>query len=103
MVSDPRWPPTSSQRKRRNSALEVFRVTGERLSHGKTHFARSRSASECKVLSLVASDELHHRIDATRGRDVCRRVVEEGRKSANSLQTTDTSVGPRRRRLANGK
>ncbi len=46
-------------------ALEVFRVTGEPLSHRQTHFDEGRPASECKVFVLAwPREELHHRIDA---------------------------------------
>src|SRR6185436_19543343 len=46
-------------------ALEVFRVTGEPLSHRQTHFDEGRVASECKVFVLSWPREvLHQRIDA---------------------------------------
>jgi tRNA dimethylallyltransferase len=46
-------------------ALEVFRVTGEPLSHRQTHFDEGRPASECKVFVLSwPREELHERIDA---------------------------------------
>lgn len=46
-------------------ALEVFRVTGQPLSHRQTHFDEGRPAVECKVFVLSwPRDELHRRIDA---------------------------------------
>jgi tRNA dimethylallyltransferase len=46
-------------------ALEVFRVTGEPLSHRQTHFDEGRTASQCKVFVLSwPREEIHQRIDA---------------------------------------
>jgi tRNA dimethylallyltransferase len=45
-------------------ALEVFRVTGEPLSHRQTHFDEGRPANQCRVFVLSwPRDELHRRID----------------------------------------
>jgi tRNA dimethylallyltransferase len=46
-------------------ALEVFRVTGQPLSHRQTHFDEGRPAAQCKVFVLSwQREELHRRIDA---------------------------------------
>jgi tRNA dimethylallyltransferase len=46
-------------------ALEVFRATGEPLSHRQTHFDEGRPAAQCKVFVLSwPREEIHHRIDA---------------------------------------
>jgi tRNA dimethylallyltransferase len=46
-------------------ALEVFRVTGEPLSHQQTQFDEGRRAARCKVFSLAwQRRELHQRIEA---------------------------------------
>ena len=46
-------------------ALEVFRATGEPLSHRQTHFDEGRPANKCKVFVLSwPREELHRRIDA---------------------------------------
>ncbi len=46
-------------------ALEVFRVTGEPLSHRQIHFDEGRPATQCRVFVLSwPREELHHRIDA---------------------------------------
>ena len=46
-------------------ALEVFRQTGEPLSHRQTHFDEGRPAEKCKVFSLAWDrSELHRRIEA---------------------------------------
>lgn len=46
-------------------ALEVFRVTGEPLSHRQTHFDEGHLASQCKVFVLSwPREDLHQRIDA---------------------------------------
>jgi len=45
--------------------LEVFKLTGERLSHLQTQFDEGHPASAVKVFALSwPRDELHHRIDA---------------------------------------
>lgn len=45
--------------------LEVFKVTGQRLSHLQTQFDEGRPATEVKVFVLSwPREELHHRIDA---------------------------------------
>lgn len=45
--------------------LEVFKLTGQRLSHLQTQFDEGRPASQAKVFVLSwPRDELHHRIDA---------------------------------------
>lgn len=45
--------------------LEVFKLTGQRLSHLQTQFDEGRPASEVKVFVLAwQRDELHRRIDA---------------------------------------
>jgi len=45
--------------------LEVYRLTGQRLSHLQTQFDESRPASKSKVFVLAwPRDELHQRIDA---------------------------------------
>lgn len=46
-------------------ALEVFRATGQPLSHRQTHFDEGRPAAQCKVFVLSwPREELHRRIDA---------------------------------------
>lgn len=46
-------------------ALEVFRVTGEPLSHRQTHFEEGSRSGQCKVFVLSwPREELHRRIDA---------------------------------------
>jgi tRNA dimethylallyltransferase len=45
--------------------LEVYRLTGQRLSHLQTQFDEPRPAEQCKVFVLSwPRDELHQRIDA---------------------------------------
>jgi len=62
-------------------ALEVFRVTGEPLSHRQTHFDEGRPASQCKVFVLSwPRDELHHRIDARVDAMFAAGLVEEVRR-----------------------
>ena len=62
-------------------ALEVFRVTGEPLSHRQTHFDEGRPASECKVFVLSwPREELHHRIDARVDAMFAAGLVEEVRR-----------------------
>ncbi len=73
-------------------ALEVFRVTGEPLSHRQTHFDEGRPASECKVFVLSwQREELHHRIDARVDAMFAAGLVEEVRgllSSYGSLSRT---------------
>jgi tRNA dimethylallyltransferase len=62
-------------------ALEVFRVTGEPLSHRQTHFDEGRPARECKVFVLSwPREELHHRIDARVDAMFAAGLVEEVRR-----------------------
>lgn len=46
-------------------ALEVFKLTGQPLSHRQTQFDEGRTAGNCKVFVLSwPREELHHRIEA---------------------------------------
>ncbi|MBC7854359.1 MAG: tRNA (adenosine(37)-N6)-dimethylallyltransferase MiaA, partial [Pirellulaceae bacterium] len=81
-------------------ALEVFRVTGEPLSHRQTHFDEGRPASECRVVVLSwPREELHLRIDARVDAMFAAGLVEEvlGLKSnCGSLsRTASQAVGYR--------
>ena len=59
-------------------ALEVFRVTGEPLSHRQTHFDEGRPANQCKVFVLAwPREELHQRIDARADAMFAAGLVEE--------------------------
>lgn len=81
-------------------ALEVFRVTGEPLSHRQTHFDEGRPAGECKVFVLSwPRDELHHRIDARVDAMFAAGLVEEVRRLVanygNLSRTASQAVGYR--------
>ncbi|MFN0021989.1 MAG: tRNA (adenosine(37)-N6)-dimethylallyltransferase MiaA [Pirellulaceae bacterium] len=81
-------------------ALEVFRVTGEPLSHRQTHFDEGRTASQCKVFVLSwPREEIHQRIDARVDAMFAAGLVEEVRgllASYGSLsRTASQAVGYR--------
>ncbi|MCE9527101.1 MAG: tRNA (adenosine(37)-N6)-dimethylallyltransferase MiaA [Planctomycetales bacterium] len=81
-------------------ALEVFRVTGEPLSHRQTHFDEGRTASQCKVFVLSwTREEIHQRIDARVDAMFAAGLVEEVRRllaSYGSLsRTASQAVGYR--------
>lgn len=81
-------------------ALEVFRVTGEPLSHRQTHFDEGRSASQCKVFVLSwPRDELHQRIEARVDTMFAAGLVEEVRgllaNYGNLSRTASQAVGYR--------
>jgi tRNA dimethylallyltransferase len=60
--------------------LEVYRLTGQRLSHLQTQFDEGRPASAVKVFVLSwPRDELHHRIDARVEQMFAAGLVEEVR------------------------
>jgi len=61
-------------------ALEVYKVTGEPLSHRQTHFDEPRSAEDCRVYMLHwPRAELHRRIEARVDRMFERGLVDEVR------------------------
>ena len=60
--------------------LEVFKLTGQRLSHLQTQFDEGRPASQVKVFVLSwPREELHHRIDARVEQMFAAGLVEEVR------------------------
>src|SRR5437762_1867394 len=57
--------PHPNDKRRIIRAWEVFRATGQPLSHQQTHFDEGRLASQCRVFVLSwPREELHVRIDA---------------------------------------
>ncbi len=81
-------------------ALEVFRVTGEPLSHRQTHFDEGHPASQCKVFVLSwPREELHQRIDARVDAMFAAGLVEEVRgllaRYGNLSRTASQAVGYR--------
>jgi len=59
-------------------ALEVFRTTGEPISHHQLHFDEGRSADECRVFVLRRSrEEQHKRINARVDEMMKRGLVDE--------------------------
>ena len=59
-------------------ALEVYKATGQPLSHRQTHFEEPRRASDCRVFVLQwPRDELHRRIETRVERMFAAGLVEE--------------------------
>jgi tRNA dimethylallyltransferase len=75
-------------------ALEVFRATGEPISHQQLQFEEGKSAEECRVFVLRRSrEELHQRIEArVEGMVECglvdevRRLTESGRELSRTAR-----------------
>jgi tRNA dimethylallyltransferase len=62
-------------------ALEVFRATGEPISHQQLQFEEGRPADECRVFVLRRKrEELHHRIEARVEAMVAAGLVKEVRQ-----------------------
>jgi tRNA dimethylallyltransferase len=81
-------------------ALEVYRQTGQPISHQQVHFDEGRRAEQCKVFCLAwPRDELHRRIDARVERMFSTGLVDEVRgllaKHGNLSRTASQAVGYR--------
>jgi tRNA dimethylallyltransferase len=81
-------------------ALEVYRQTGQPISHQQVQFEEGRRAEQCNVFCLAwPRDELHRRIDARVERMFSVGLVEEVRKlleqHGNLSRTASQAVGYR--------
>jgi len=81
-------------------ALEVYRVTGEPLSHQQLHFEEGYEAHECRVFVLDwPREKLHERIDARVERMFERGLVDETRQVLSRFgqlsRTASQAVGYR--------
>jgi tRNA dimethylallyltransferase len=76
-------------------ALEVFRTTGEPISHHQFHFEEGRPASECRVFVLRRQrEELHELINTRVDQMIEGGLVDEVRQLAGRLgRTASQAVG----------
>ena len=79
-------------------ALEVYKATGQPLSHSQTHFEEPRRASDCRVFALQwPRDQLHRRIESRVDNMFAAGLVEEVRgllkRYAAISRTASQAVG----------